>query len=211
MMESRLSGIGAVILAAGEAKRAGGPKAVWEAGGRPAVRRVAEAALGAREVAGTLVVTGGPWADEVRRALGGLDVKIVPNPDYALGQSASLKAGLRALDPDISTAIFLLADQPFLTSQIIDDLLNFQMEQKAGIAAPTRGGRRLNPVAFDLKRFRVALMSLEGDRGGRDLILEHQGELALWPAEHIDAKCFADFDTAEEYERLILAGENERY
>lgn len=193
---------GALILAAGEAKRAGGPKVTWPFDGLPSIRRVALAALAAEEVSETVAVLGGPWADQAARALDGLAVKIVYNNDYAQGQSTSLKAGLAGFDPALRTVIFLLADQPFLASQIIDGLLRFHEELSAPISAPVLNGRRLNPVVFDLGRFRSELTALKGDKGGREIIGRHQDELALWPAGDIDPKCFADFDTVEEYERL---------
>lgn len=194
--------VGALILAAGEAKRAGGPKAVWPVRGRPSVRRVAEAALGAEEISRTVVVVGGPWAEAVVGALRGLDLTITRNANYALGQSSSIKCGLAALGPHFDAAVFLLADQPFLTSQIIDDLLKFHLSRKAAVSAPGRQGARLNPVVFDLGRFREDLMNLSGDTGGREIVKAAQNELALWPAEQLDPKCFLDFDTGEEYERL---------
>lgn len=192
----------AVILAAGKAKRAGGPKAVWPVGGRPSVRRVAEAALAAPLVAEVLAVTGGPWAGAVAEALAGLPVRLVDNPRSDLGQAESLKAGLRALDPVRSTVIFLLADQPFITSQIINNLLTYKMEWGSSIIAPIFGGRRRNPVAFDLTLWRERLLALEGDQGGRDVLTENPVALDLWPADSLPEECFMDFDTRSEYERL---------
>lgn len=194
--------VGAVILAAGEARRAGGAKVAWPLGGSPSVLRVARAALGAAKVAETLAVTGGPWAGAVREVLAGLPLKLVDNPDYAAGQASSLCCGLKALGADITAAMFLLADQPFITSQIIDDMVKFMEESEAPLVAPARDGRRLNPVLFDLDRFGPDLRCLSGDRGGRDIIAAAGPLLALWPADEHDPKCFADFDTLEDYERL---------
>ncbi len=192
----------AIILAAGEARRAGGPKAVWPVEGRPSVRRVAEAALAAPEVAEVLAVTGGPWAGQVAEALTGLAVRIVDSPNSALGQSESLKAGLRATGPGRKTAIFLLADQPFITSQIIADLLQFHHANKAGLTAPFHRGRRRNPVVFDLDRWRERLLAQGGDAGGRKILDAHPEELVLWPADDLPEECFMDFDTQEDYRRL---------
>lgn len=193
---------GAVILAAGEARRAGGPKAVWPVEGRPSVRRVAEAALAAPLVAEVLAVTGGPWAEAVAEALAGLPVKLVPNPRPDLGQSESLKVGLRALDPTRRAAVFLLADQPYMTSQIINNLLEYKMKRGSSIVAPTFGGQRCNPVVFDLTIWRDRLLALAGDQGGRDILTESPEALDLWPADDLPAECFMDFDTRNDYERL---------
>lgn len=197
-----MSRVSAVILAAGKASRAGGPKAVWPVEGRPSVRRVAEAALRALRVTEVLAVVGA-WADEAAKALAGLAVKIVLNPDYAAGQSSSLAAGLRAADPEAGAAIFLLADQPFLTSRIIDDLISFREERRAAMAAPFCRGARRNPVVFDLSRCREALLAADGDRGGRALIEAHPEELALLHFDDGRELCFQDFDTRTDYEGLI--------
>lgn len=193
--------VAAVILAAGEARRAGGPKVTWKVGGLPSVRRVALAALAAAEVTEVVAVTGG-WADEVAAALAGLAVRLIPNPDYGQGQSASLKAALAGLGPVIRTAVFLLADQPLITSQIIDDLVQFHKKSGATLTAPLVQGRRANPAVFDLGRWGAGLTALTGDAGGRNLLAAHPGELALWPAGGAPAECFRDFDTSEELARL---------
>ena len=194
--------VSAVILAAGLARRAAGPKAVWPVGGLASVRRVAEAALAAPGLDQVAVVTGA-WAEEVRSALTGLPVTLVHNPDYASGQAGSLKAGLASLPAETGAAVFLLADQPFITSQIIGDLVEFKIETGAGLVAPWFEGRRRNPVVFDLYRFGPELAALKGDLGGREIIAAHPGELALYPADgRAEAKCFDDFDTMEDYERL---------
>ena len=198
----KIRSAGAVILAAGLAKRARGPKAVWLVEGVPSVRRVAEAALKAKLVAETVAVVGGPWAGEIEKALSGLPLKLVENKNFASGQASSLKAGLLSLDSSLEAAVFLLADQPFLSSQIIDDLLKFHWTNNAGLSAPLLSGRRLNPVVFNLRRFRGDLMNLTGDTGGREIIAAHESELAPWPAEGYAESCFADFDTVEDYERL---------
>ena len=197
-----MSRVSAVILAAGRASRAGGPKAVWPVEGIPSVRRAAEAALGASNVSEVVVVTGA-WAEEVRAALAGLEVKIVLNPDYAAGQSGSLAAGLRAVEPEAGAVIFLLADQPFITSQIIDDLVVFMRDKRTTMAAPFFRGRRRNPVVFDLARWREALLAADGDRGGRGLVEAHPDELALCPFDETCERSFSDFDTPADYERLI--------
>ena len=194
--------VAAIILAAGKASRAGGPKAVWPVEGRPSVRRVAEAALGSEAVSEVTAVTGA-WPDEVREALRGLPVKTVHNPDYEAGQSGSLAVGLRTVGPEAGAVIFLLADQPFITSQILDDLIKFKQARSAAIAAPLFRGVRRNPVIFDLPRWREALLKAAGDQGGRGLIEAHPEEVALCPFDDRYERCFFDFDTRADYERLI--------
>ena len=193
--------VGAIILAAGQAERAGGPKIIWPAAGRPSLRRVAEAALNARGVCEVVAVTGG-WAAEAAEVLKGLPVKIVHNPEYSRGQAGSLKAGLESLSRVCRAAVFLLADQPFITSQIIEDLIDFHRQGRYSIVAPSIGGQRKNPAVFSLDRWRIELAALGGDKGARDLIAAHPEELGLRPYSHSEIKCFEDFDTLEDYEAL---------
>ncbi len=76
--------VAAIILAAGRSTRMGGPnKLLAELGGKPLVRIVTEQAL-ASKAKGVIVVTG-HQAELVEKALQGLDVKFVRNPDFAAG------------------------------------------------------------------------------------------------------------------------------
>ena len=85
--------IAAVVLAAGRSTRMGAEnKLLADIGGKPMVRRVVEAALASR--ARPVLVVTGHQADGVRAALAGLEVAFVDNPDYAVGLSSSLKAGI---------------------------------------------------------------------------------------------------------------------
>jgi hypothetical protein len=87
--------VAGIILAAGAASRYGAPKQLLDWKGKPFVRHVAETALrsGLEPV---VVVTGFHHAD-VESALQDLPVHIVHNPDYAQGQSTSIKAGVAEL------------------------------------------------------------------------------------------------------------------
>lgn len=193
--------IAAMILAGGLASRAGGPKMTWKIGRKPSVRRVAEAALGAAEIALVTVVTGA-WPEEVNAALKDLPLTIIHNPGYAGGQSGSVKVGLSALPEETRAVIFLLADQPFITSQILADLVKFYEESKALIVVPSFQGKRMNPALFDLARYREDLMGLSGDQGGRSIIKANPDDVAALACDSLDPKIFADFDTLEEYEKL---------
>src|SRR6185295_6254756 len=113
--------IAALILAAGSASRMGRPKQLLDWGGRPLVRVVAEQALAAP--LGQLFVVVGAAHGAVTAALDGLPLRIVANPDYALGQSTSLRIGIAALGPEITAALVMLGDQPFVTPAILERII----------------------------------------------------------------------------------------
>lgn len=63
-------------------------------------------------------------------------MRFVVNPDFARGQSSSLHAGLRALDPRAQGAAIFLGDQPDLKTQTIDGLIEKFFELGAQHATP---------------------------------------------------------------------------
>src|SRR5436309_480297 len=88
--------IAAVVLAAGRSTRMGGPnKLLAEIRGRPLVRIVVDEAVASH--AKPVIVVVGHERGEVEKALAGLPVQFVHNPDFAQGLGTSLKAGIAAV------------------------------------------------------------------------------------------------------------------
>ena len=156
--------VAAVVLAAGQASRFGAPKqlALWQ--DKPLLAHVVDAAL-ASQVERTVVVLGA-HADACGEVLAGRPVDIIVNPDWADGQSTSLKAGLAALPNTISAAIFPLADQPFVTAADVDAVISAYQRTLAPVVWPEFEGKRGNPVLFDRRLF-PEMMQVSGDTGAR--------------------------------------------
>jgi molybdenum cofactor cytidylyltransferase len=186
-----------VVLAAGMGTRMGGTKVVRPVAGKPMVERVVDAALGSR-LAGTVVVVGHE-ADGVRAILGGRPVLVVDNPAFTEGLSTSVHAALLAIGPDYDAALFLLADQPFVTVDLIDRLLEAFGGTGKPIVRPELDGRPGNPVLFSSRLF-PELLRESGDRGGRDVIRRHDGEVCLVAVD--DPMVCLDIDSLEEYDRM---------
>ena len=115
--------IAAIVLAAGRSTRMGAAnKLTADVGGKPMVRRVVEAALASCGVAGA----GGDRPPGRGRAGGAGRARrsrFVDNPDYAVGLSSSLKAGIRAVPPAADGALVLLGDMPQITAAHLDRLI----------------------------------------------------------------------------------------
>jgi molybdenum cofactor cytidylyltransferase len=193
-----LKWISGVLLAAGESTRMGRPKQLLPFEGEPLVRRVARQALASRLA--ELIVVVGHAADAVRQALTDLNVRIVENPRYPLGQSTSVIRGLEAVDPRADAALFLVADQPFLDAALIDRLIAAYEKTGGPIVLPVFQGRRGSPVLFDRSLF-DELRQITGDEGGRQLLQRYPERIVCVELES-DRPLF-DVDTPEAYRRLL--------
>jgi molybdenum cofactor cytidylyltransferase len=103
-------------------------------------------------------------------ALAGLPVTMVENPNPEDGVSSSIAIGLRALPETSSAALIGVADQPYLTVEAIEELLDAFVTGQ--IVVPRFGDHRGNPPVFD-RRFFLDLMQLRGDRGGQVVVNAH--------------------------------------
>lgn len=188
--------VAGIVLAAGASSRMRQAKQTLPWRGEALVRHVARLALEGG-LSPVIVVTGYA-AQDVGAALAGLPVILAANPEWESGQSASVKAGLRALSSRSGAAVFLLADQPQVSPALVRSLVERHAITLAPIIAPLIDGRRANPVLFDCQTF-PDLLSLEGDTGGRALFSRYPVHWIPWH----DPRAALDVDTPEDYQRLV--------
>lgn len=199
-VQERIAGI---ILAAGEASRFGQPKQLLDWKGQSFVHAVAKTAFEAG-LSPVTVVTGS-HAEEIEASIKDLHVKIVRNVNWKSGQGGSLREGIRdlsSLHQAVGGAIFLLVDQPQVTTTILHALKEKHAEGLYPIVAPMVMDRRANPVLFDHLTF-PDLLTIKGDTGGRAIFHKHRVEYLPWH----DDSLLLDVDTPEQYQRLILNGD----
>lgn len=184
--------VAGLVLAGGASRRFGGAKLLhpWRD------RTVLEASLRAPLRAGlhSVTVVTGAYHDRLAPLLAPYPVTVVPNPDWEVGMSTSVKAGLDALagnDPPAALLI-CLGDQPLLPPSAIDALAAEYRSTGAALVAPVAGGQRRNPVLFDRRLF-AELAGVAGDEGGRSVIRRHEGELRLVTMD--EPEWFRDIDT----------------
>ena len=191
--------IGALLLAAGQSRRMGGPnKLLAEIDGTPMVAHVARRLLASR--ARPIIAVLGNQAEAVDAALGKLPVERVRNPEFAGGLSTSLKRGIAALPPDLDGALVCLGDMPLISGRHIDRLIAaFNPLEGRAIIVPTRRGKRGNPVLWS-KRFFPEMAELAGDVGAKHLIGEHAELVA--EVEMDDDAILVDIDTPEALDAL---------
>ena len=128
---------------------------------------------------------------------------LISCPDARLRQSNSLRCGIRAaMSTGAEAAMVLLADQPFITAGMIDELLDrYQRRRHDGIlyAAAGLNGLARPPVVFSRRMF-PDLLALQGDVGARRLI---RGDRPGICVEFDDPDLFMDVDTGMDYASLL--------
>ncbi|MBE2236304.1 MAG: putative selenium-dependent hydroxylase accessory protein YqeC [Caldilineaceae bacterium] len=193
--------VAVVVLAAGGSRRMGRPKQLEVVGGATLIERAVRTARQGN-VGPVVVVTGAEDA-AIRDALAGSreDVTFVHNPAWATGQASSVVAALQAMPPQVDAAIFLPVDQPLLDPLLLRRLTAC-WRAGADLAAPAVGDElRGAPALFD-RLYWEELLALQGDVGGRRVLLAHRARVVTTPAL---AAWLHDVDTEDDLHALNRA------
>jgi molybdenum cofactor cytidylyltransferase len=177
----------------------GSPKQILRFRGESLLRRAALAALDAG--CSPVVVVTGAYAELSRRELDGLDVREVFNPRWETGMASSIAAGLAGLvnaDTDAAAAVFLLCDQPHVTSEVISGLAAAHRVTGKPVVASTYGGSFGVPALFSRSLF-AELARLEGGTGAKQVIQRYASEACFVPFRDGEV----DLDTQDDFSRLI--------
>jgi molybdenum cofactor cytidylyltransferase len=190
--------IGLILLAAGGSSRLGQPKQLLEYKGQPLLRHAAEIAL-ASQCRPVIVVLGAEF-ESCLKALHDLEVTPVINSAWENGLSSSICAGILALEGSklpVAGAILSVADQPHLTSALLNSLIERQRATGAKIVASEYAGKPGPPALFAASLF-SELKKLSGDEGARRVVMENLPNVSLvsFPQGALDV------DTRADYERL---------
>lgn len=139
------------------------------------------------------------------RLLADAGIEITAAPTLNEGLGGSIAAGVAAT-ADATGWVVALADMPFVRSATIARVLA-ALATGSPLAAPVFRGQRGHPVGF-ARRFRPALLALQGDQGARQLLREHQAQLDLIECD--DAGVIADIDRPGDLPGRPLPGAGSR-
>lgn len=192
-----MSGVSAVVLAAGAGTRFGGGKLLAPFGGKTLI----EATLsGLRDApVDEIIVVLGKQFEELRSVCEPYGVCVVENPGWEDGMSTSVRTGLEALAPEVRASVFLLADQPLVGSEAVARLVAAH-EKGADVAVATYEGSPRNPVLFAREVWPLLGRELSGDEGARRFIRRHPEMVTEVPCE--DVADPADVDTVEDLREM---------
>jgi molybdenum cofactor cytidylyltransferase len=150
--------------------------------------------------AAEVIVVLGHRQEEIQARIQHLPVKIVINENYSQGMSSSIKCGIQAVSPDAQAVIIALADQPMISSDIIDRLIEAYQTQGKKIVIPTYEGRGGHPILIDLA-YREEILNVDPQIGLRQVVWNHPGETRRLTVE-TDA-VIQNINTWEDYQRMI--------
>lgn len=156
-----------LVLAAGEGRRFGGPKAPFVLDGE----RLVDRAVRVLREAGCdpVVVVLGAWVGDVP------DADIVVNDDWPSGMGSSLRRGLEHLGPDVDRALVTLVDLPGLTAEAVRRLVAEEpADPRESLASATYDEVRGHPVLLGRAHWAGVAATATGDRGARAYLADHE-------------------------------------
>ena len=198
MMQTSSPFISGILLAAGLSSRMGEPKQLLPFGESTIVETVADSMLGAKF--DEVIVVVGHCAVQIQEQLGTRPVRIVFNPDYREGMLTSAQAGVRGLQESTAFAL-MLVDQPFITSELIDEVVDAYVQTDKNIALPSYNYKRGHPVIFD-QRYASEILALGAESGGVRALFKNYGDDIHYVTVDTDW-VLRDIDYREDYERAL--------
>ncbi len=120
----------------------------------------------------------------------------VENRNWTEGKASSIRLGLKALTStsnNVNAAIFLTCDQPFISSDVIDRIIETYEKTKKTIVASKYDDTIGVPALFDRKHFSEILL-LKGDQGAKSIIANYHEQVVTFSFQ----KGAIDIDTIED-------------
>jgi molybdenum cofactor cytidylyltransferase len=113
--------------------------------------------------------------------------------------NSSLKTGIQAIaDTSTAAAVVVLADMPFVTSEMIATLVKEYRQGTAPLVVSDYDGVNAPPILYDRSLFHE-LATSEGEGCGKHVVKRHRDEATrvTWPQAEL-----VDIDVPEDVERV---------
>ncbi|HEX4849884.1 MAG TPA: nucleotidyltransferase family protein, partial [Puia sp.] len=184
-----------ILLAAGSSNRLGQPKQLLLVNGKPLIVQMADVAFDSH--CDQVFVVLGAYQEAI---IGNLDQSrliIIPNPIWEEGVASSIRIGVaEALKklPSLSGIVFMTCDQPFVSSSLINNLIERKEKTAKPMVASAYRDTMGIPAIFD-KQYFPDLMKLKGQEGAKKIFTAHRGsvETISFPQGYIDIDTWEDF------------------
>ncbi|NSL90664.1 nucleotidyltransferase family protein [Chitinophaga sp. Mgbs1] len=189
---------GIIILAAGASKRLGTPKQQLVFEDKKLLQRITDTAL--QTTCTPVIVVLGAYAAGIREDITTTAAHTVVNTRWPEGMGGSIRTGMDALlriSHDVSSTFLLLCDQPYITTPLLQEMMQLQTTTGKNIIASAYNDIAGTPVLFH-QSFFPQLLSLTGQEGARKILRAHPQDIATvdFPQGAID------IDTPDDYHNM---------
>lgn len=195
-----MKGLSIIILAAGAARRMNQAKMLLPFGKHTLLETIIDKA---KEInPDQICVVTGMYHNQIVTKVPDNQIHFVFNEQWEEGMSGSIKKGLAYLvneNPKLELVLIMVADQPYISSALLKEMIAIQTNTNKGIVAASYAGVAGTPVLFQSKHF-SKLEKLTGDKGARSILQQYLDDLITidFPLGEID------IDTEEDYQKLSL-------
>jgi len=184
-----------IILAAGDSRRMGYPKALLPLGTDVFLTRILATAQKAGLGKPKIVLGKAASVIQSRIDTPHADILINRNPEH--GQMSSIQLAVSSLHPECVAAMIWPVDQPLISVELILDLVKLFLSSDALIAHPVCGENNGHPAIFRNKIFHEFTETPLGE-SPKKIVLHHKASTTFLPTD--ETGTVNDIDTPTDYE-----------
>ena len=169
--------MGVILLAAGSSSRLGEPKQLVEFKGKTLLQNTMDCLSPFLFDCRILIL--GAQKEKIQKEIKTSGFEVLTNTSWKEGMSTSLKMGIDYIQkkyPQIENILIFLCDQPFVSKDLIQSLIDKHKNNNSGITASLYGDTLGVPVVFG-SSFIPELLELSGDQGARKIINKYKEEV----------------------------------
>lgn len=187
-----------IILAAGSSSRLGRPKQLLPFNGKSLLENAIDVANDS--IGEPVIVILGSNAEILEKEILEKKVHTEENREWQEGMASSVRCGISALmriAPAVDAAIIMVCDQPFVSPELLNELIN-QQKNTGKLIVTSQYENAIGPPALFYKTIFPELLKLKGDAGARKIIEQRKDDVATVSFK----KGNIDIDTETDYKNL---------
>lgn len=188
-----------ILLAAGLSTRMGEPKQLLPFGNSTIIETIIDNMLGSK--LDEVIVVIGHESERVNGRIRDKPVKVVFNPNYKEGMLTSAQCGVQALSECADAFALMLVDQPFITSDLINRVVDSYKDSDKEITLPSHNYRRGHPAIFN-RRYASHILALDAESGGIRSLFKNNADFIQYVIVDTD-RVLKDIDYRKDYEEAL--------